>query len=167
MTGEYTVTLTVTDNEGAKSTKRLRIRVESVIEKVEVPEKIASGLNLVVRVVTKQDTNVRVDFNGIVKERYGRDLTFTFDTKGLAGNYDIRISANGATVTKSVYIYKQIDQNLIKELEDLKRVCRKTMESISEDTATEYIKTCEHYITGFIANKAVKSLEDKNKSLLR
>ena len=164
MSGEYSVSLTVKDDDGFVSTCSDKVRVASIIEKVEIPSAIAKGLPLSAHVKTEQETNIRVEIESISEEKYGRDVYFSINTSSLEPKeYEIIITAGSESISQKITIYKPDNQELIKELEDLKDTCNKEMLDISQHVGYQSLKSINHYLSllGIDILGIVEQIEDE------
>jgi len=137
ISGNYPVTLTVTDNDGYKKSKTETILVGcGAITSVSHPSDSPSGTELTIEVNTNLKTDITLDLGTFHQTLHGRDVIFNVDTATLAkGEHTLTVTAGSDTYTGSIIVYDPaIYQTITKGLDDLDTCSRDEMHEISGKT---------------------------------
>ncbi len=136
--GNYQILLTVTDNNGSKSSKTETISISSVvISSVNHPLDISFGTGLLVKVKTNIETDITLNLDSIHQiNKYGTDVAFYVNPAMLTkGSHTLKISAGGDSYNSSIIVYDpKIYLAITKGLDDLATTSKDEMREISGKT---------------------------------
>jgi len=137
ISGNYPVTLTVTDNDGYKKSKTKTILVGcGAITRVSHPSDIPFGTELAIEVSTNLETDITLDLGTFHQTLHGKYVISNVDTATLAkGEHTLTVTAGSDIYTGSIIIYDPaIYQTITKGLDDLETGSRDEMHEISGKT---------------------------------
>ncbi|PXF61588.1 MAG: hypothetical protein C4B59_03290 [Candidatus Methanogaster sp.] len=154
ISGDYEVTLTVTDNESHTQSKTETISVGGgAITKVNHPSDTPFGTELTIEVETNLETDVTLDLGTFHHTLHGTDIIFNIDTTTLTkGEHTLTVTAGSDTYRDSIIIYDPaIYQAITKGLDDLDTCSRDEMREISGITG----KTLTNHVYTLLLGMAV------------